>query len=320
MEPGFQSQKFVAAEAPVGIFFAFVDQPDPRLGWLEQMGHPPFAVAGTCTIGRAASNHLVLKHDKVSRRHAVIHVQDQDEYWLVDLGSSNGTLLNGRRVTQPVQLRDGDQIEIRPFHLVFRHPDSNSASAPEETTSNRTVQDIHSTRCWLLLVDIVGSTSLSRQLPPHELATLTGRWFERCKELTESNGGIVDKYLGDGFLAFWEASNDRVQEVTRMIYGLKALQRTTQPAFRFVFHYGEIFAGGLSAFGGERLFGVELNFLFRAERLASSQRWASVLTEAAVRRLPLDPAPEPAGTHPIEGFAGDHLFFLLDSRENRETG
>ena len=51
-------------------------------------------VGATCGIGRSSRNDLVLRDDLVSRSHALVH-QQGGEYWLVDLGSSNGTKLNG---------------------------------------------------------------------------------------------------------------------------------------------------------------------------------------------------------------------------------
>src|SRR5262249_3620777 len=65
-----------------------------RPAWLEQTNIGRVEISGTCSIGRAPSNQVVLMDDKVSRRHAVIHAQDVEEFWLVDLGSSNGTYLN----------------------------------------------------------------------------------------------------------------------------------------------------------------------------------------------------------------------------------
>ncbi|MBI4664597.1 MAG: AAA-like domain-containing protein [Verrucomicrobia bacterium] len=76
-------------------------------------------IESSCSIGRASPNDLALPDAKVSRRHALIQAQKQHEFWLVDLGSSNGTYVNGRRVTQPVLLKPSDQIEIGPFRLVF---------------------------------------------------------------------------------------------------------------------------------------------------------------------------------------------------------
>jgi pSer/pThr/pTyr-binding forkhead associated (FHA) protein len=52
-----------------------------------------------------------------SRRHAEV-VQDNASYVLVDLGSTNGTELNGRRITRET-LADGDRITIGATDLVF---------------------------------------------------------------------------------------------------------------------------------------------------------------------------------------------------------
>lgn len=65
---------------------------------------------------------MVLADAEVSRRHALIHSHGQAGHWLVDFGSSNGVLLNNRRVSEPVRLRDRDQIAIAGHPLLFRQP------------------------------------------------------------------------------------------------------------------------------------------------------------------------------------------------------
>jgi len=52
----------------------------------------------------------VLESPKVSRRHALTHLQNIGEPWLIDFGSSNVTFLNKRRIHQPVRLSDGGQL------------------------------------------------------------------------------------------------------------------------------------------------------------------------------------------------------------------
>jgi two-component system cell cycle response regulator len=61
-------------------------------------------------LGRAADAALQLRDDGVSRRHARI-LQNAGQLWIEDLGSANGTLLNGERVRRAL-LRDGDKIQI----------------------------------------------------------------------------------------------------------------------------------------------------------------------------------------------------------------
>ncbi len=62
-------------------------------------------------IGRGADCDLVLPERQVSRHHARI-LRRPGYFELEDLGSKNGTHLNGQRVTQNVRLQDGDEIQI----------------------------------------------------------------------------------------------------------------------------------------------------------------------------------------------------------------
>src|SRR5436305_13459310 len=90
--------------------------------WLESPGRDVVLIQGNCSIGRSARNTIVLDSPNISRRHAIINVQNVGEFWLIDLGSSNGTFLNKRRVHQPMKLSDRDQIVIGDNVFVFRQP------------------------------------------------------------------------------------------------------------------------------------------------------------------------------------------------------
>ena len=74
------------------------------------------------TIGRGADQMLVVADIAVSRRHLQIHMT-QTGYRLQDMGSPNGTMVNGKRVSE-VQLMDGDQVEVGNSLLRFEHPPS----------------------------------------------------------------------------------------------------------------------------------------------------------------------------------------------------
>ena len=79
--------------------------------WLESEGGERISLQGICTFGRIQGNTVVLSTPKVSRRHAMIHEQD-NEFWLVDLGSTNGIAVNEDRVTHPVRLQEDDRIQM----------------------------------------------------------------------------------------------------------------------------------------------------------------------------------------------------------------
>jgi len=73
-------------------------------------------------IGRAVENEIVVSSKRVSREHACV----RREGWRVvleDLGSANGTFLNGERIHETMQLRDGDQVKIGDVQFTFHDPD-----------------------------------------------------------------------------------------------------------------------------------------------------------------------------------------------------
>jgi phosphoserine phosphatase RsbU/P len=63
------------------------------------------------TIGRSARNDLCVEDPFASRLHAEVRKRG-DVFWIADLGSANGTVVNTARLTVPVQLRDRDIIRI----------------------------------------------------------------------------------------------------------------------------------------------------------------------------------------------------------------
>jgi pSer/pThr/pTyr-binding forkhead associated (FHA) protein len=63
------------------------------------------------TIGRDSSNGVAINDAEVSRRHARLNFQG-GKYVLEDLGSTNGTFVNGQRLAGPVVLKPGDVVSL----------------------------------------------------------------------------------------------------------------------------------------------------------------------------------------------------------------
>lgn len=75
--------------------------------------------SGPITVGRDSSNDVVVKNDEfASATHARIEPRGNG-VWLEDLGSTNGTYLNGIRLKKPKRLEAGDEIMVGETELRF---------------------------------------------------------------------------------------------------------------------------------------------------------------------------------------------------------
>jgi hypothetical protein len=71
------------------------------------------------TLGRSPQNDIVIANSSVSGRHAELHRTRESVFRLSDLGSTNGTVVNGVRINA-VDLKDGDVVEIAEVRLQFK--------------------------------------------------------------------------------------------------------------------------------------------------------------------------------------------------------
>lgn len=74
------------------------------------------ALGASATLGRAAPNTVPLPDSTVSARHARLAYR-QGKWWVEDLGSANGTYVNGKRVDGPVAVDDGDELDVAQVRL-----------------------------------------------------------------------------------------------------------------------------------------------------------------------------------------------------------
>jgi hypothetical protein len=86
----------------------------PRLEVIAAMGHEPgavFDIGDGITLGRAASSEVTVDDPFASAAHARIFPRG-DFMYIEDMGSTNGTFLNGRQLRKPEQLKVADVIRI----------------------------------------------------------------------------------------------------------------------------------------------------------------------------------------------------------------
>jgi len=134
------------------------------------------------TIGRLEDNDVVIPDRWVSRHHARILRQEtkqggQLHYVIEDLNSTNGLYVNGKRVTAPHALQDGDRIQVSPgYALAFV---DSEATAPLFQDEPWVRIDEGARRVWVLGREV---------LPP-----LSSAQFALLKALTDAPGRVFSR-------------------------------------------------------------------------------------------------------------------------------
>ncbi|MBP1597185.1 MAG: family 3 adenylate cyclase [Acidobacteria bacterium] len=191
------------------------------------------------TIGRSPDNDLVLEDKRASRNHAEIR-RLGGRYRLSDVGSSNGTWIQGRRLTAPRDLEDGDEVLIGAVRLRFLAPDAPPEADP--TAATGTVISMRSELVIVLVADIRNYTAMSESLPNSEFSRLISNWFHEASEIIETGGGIIDKYIGDAVMAFWLVS-DRSAPAKEVHSALRAAGSLVARAALFSGQFSSQFPG-----------------------------------------------------------------------------
>lgn len=138
-----------------------------------------FLEKGALLIGRDEEKcDLVIADRQVSRHHALISLED-DGYILKDLGSKNGTFLNGRELDSPQALQDGDEIQIAYCcKMAFVGADATAPVLLEELAHGLRM-DLESKRVWVAGKELEPPLSLSQYRLLELLYDEPGRVYSR---------------------------------------------------------------------------------------------------------------------------------------------
>lgn len=99
----------------------------------------PLTQGKSWVIGRGKDCTIVLPDRWSSRRHSMVQRLDNDDYYLIDLGSRNGCILNGQAIQVPTLLKTGDRFTIGRTTLEFRTAEATSTIPPQPTSEERPV-------------------------------------------------------------------------------------------------------------------------------------------------------------------------------------
>ncbi len=166
-------------------------------------------------IGRSDDATIKLDDNGVSRQHATIRCEG-DHYWLVDLGSANGTYVNDSAISTARVLRDGDRVQFGTNLLHFYQDGANpgaDAYGVGSTTQvlRRAPVPMKTQSLTMLVGDLKGFTQLSSQIPAEQLADLLREWYADCNTILRERGAMIDKFIGECVFAYWHGTEKDIR-------------------------------------------------------------------------------------------------------------
>jgi adenylate cyclase len=189
----------------------------------------PLISGNVWKIGRTEQNAVVLADDMVSRNHAMIQ-HEAGEFYLIDMGSRNGSFVNGRRLTAPVALRDGDRLSFGEARLRFRNSAQAAACvSPDTPARGQTIAFFKQANVSVLVVDIRGFTVLAQKVDAGVLSSLVSTWFTETDRIMHHYGCAAQKHIGDAVMAVWThaAQGDERVEIQRILWAVAEIARMT---------------------------------------------------------------------------------------------
>lgn len=170
--------------------------------------------SSTVNMGRATTNDLVLPHSSVSRHHARLNVLPGDNPILSDLGSTNGTFVNGQQI-QEQRLVDQDQISLGMYELAYETAQSRDLHVEADRSA---VTDVS---------DLLGADAISTALKSQEAGTagLSETLQDRFKILERENK-LLKLLLGVGkTLSSVLTPEEVMQRVMELVFQMENVER-----------------------------------------------------------------------------------------------
>ena len=184
-----------------------ITSPDGKRGILE-LNKP------VISIGRGSANDLVLNDGSVSRFHAVIKIQPGEPVAIADRGSTNGVIINSRRIVADTALKDGDIIKIGVYTLSYEQLDESVLIVKDAV--------IPSTLNHVLRGEVM---QLSMRHKPVSKNTSTPDLLETVKRLERENYLLSVLYDAGKALSTKLSIDDIAQQVMELSFRIEGVDR-----------------------------------------------------------------------------------------------
>ena len=234
------------------------------------------------TIGRKAPNSIVLDKDRwVSTNHCRLYKTEKGIF-VEDIGSANGTYVNGRRIKEATLIIPGrNTIAVGKSLLVF----VDEGAAPEDMSSKTlNINDLIATGAFaakegflggereeaLFVVDICQSTNFGNQYGEKALFSVL---MEIAKSITRNADMDLIQYMqhtGDGFFVTFKETAEAIEVAARLIKDMENFApegNAPNPGVRVAVHHGKV----VTNVNGDRM-GIACHLTFRLEGAKEEDR------------------------------------------------
>ena len=145
-------------------------------------------------IGRAPDNDVCIPDQSVSQHHARVGVTAEGAIFIEDLGSTNGTYVNGEKITRQT-LRDGDKVLIRPHHVLKfcyqANPAPETADSHAADATRDALTGLYARHYLLMQMD----EGFFRARAQNENLALLMFEVDQFKKVTETHGPAVGEMV-----------------------------------------------------------------------------------------------------------------------------
>ena len=259
-------------------------------------------VSSELLIGRTQAD-LVIEDPKLSRHHALVR-PTRVGLEITDLHSLNGTMVDGLRITRPVQLLGGERIELGDTTLEAVHdvPEGKTTVLSSKIGRLISASDTERVLATVMFTDIVDSTVNALELRDAAWKRLLDRHDELSSDTVREFGGRIVQSTGDGVLATFVAPG----RALRCADALRAAVHELGVVIRTGVHTGEVELrdGAVS--------GIGVHIAARVSALAAGDE---ILVSRTVRDLMAGSACEftSRGSHPLKGLPGSWELYALSA-------
>lgn len=276
---------------------------DLESAWLDLPGGERLLVGESCRIGRVEGNEIVNPDHRISRRHAVVH-RDGDRFVLVDLGSTNGTFINDKRIFKPTVLEDGDLIGVGTATYTFHLPVQPASRDDHFEMDDRTIATVGRSACWMMVA--MRSSAADREAEG---------WLRAARERVERSGAGLRSLEGAAFFAHWREGAIAPRTVRAVVLALTDIPAAQGASVAL--HYGAVRIGPAAIAGEENLLGADVTMTYKLQGAAAEAGVCIVLSPAAVGSLSLNDLAAPLETHAPTGAGALPPIFTIDSTRAR---